>query len=208
MKKIKIGSILSILSLLVVGSVYGFWHQELEHTNHLKADTIQAEIAENFTPQEPEGTVDKEVSFQNKGSTDVFLRIAYVENWEKQGEAGETILLNNQLDGEDVSKKNWAANKEENWQDGEDGWFYYKHILKPGETTENVLESVSFPDYEQEKYQPYQEADYSLYFKVEMLQASTGDATLNKDEVNTDASATVFGKTPLVNYDNNQITWQ
>lgn len=60
----------------------------------------------------------------------------------------------------------------------------------------------------QEAYQNYGDADYSLYFKVEMLQASTGDATLNKDTVNQEASQTVFGKSADVDYKTNAVTWQ
>ncbi len=66
--------------LLVIGTTLAVWHQHIQHTNHLEADTIKAQVVENFTPSEPKDTVTKDVSFKNEGTTDVFVRVAYVEN--------------------------------------------------------------------------------------------------------------------------------
>ncbi|SHJ30917.1 BsaA family SipW-dependent biofilm matrix protein [Hespellia stercorisuis] len=203
-----IGAILGLSALLVIGTTFAVWYQRVQHTNHLVADTIRAEVTENYTPGEPENTVTKEVSFKNAGTTDVFVRAANIETWEKKDSSDEHMILSNKLDGQDVAVKNWTEVFSADWQDGGDGWFYYKHILKAGESTQDILSSVTFPDYTQPVYQEYEDADYSLYFKVEMLQASTGDATLNKDTVNEEASQTVFGKSLFVDYDSSTVTWQ
>lgn len=210
MKRIKnnLYLVLSLSIMLVIGTTLAIWHQNVQHINHLEADTIKSEIVENYTPHEPVGTVTKEVSFKNAGTTDVFVRMAYVESWEKEDKNKDTMLLKNQLKGQDVVKKNWTEVFFSKWDDGGDGWFYYKKVLTPGETTEKILSSVTFPDYTQEVYRSYEDADYSLYFKVEMLQASNGSATLNKDDVNQDASQTVFGKAATVDYDTNTVIWQ
>lgn len=194
--------------LLVIGTTLAVWHQRIQHTNHLEADTIKAQVVENFTPSEPKDTVTKDVSFKNEGTTDVFVRVAYVETWKKKDRNNETMLLSNQLSGKDVATKNWTKSFSDYWQDGKDGWFYYKYVLQSGESTEKILNSVTFPDYRQEAYKSYADADYSLYFKVEMLQASTGDATLNKDKVNEEASKTVFGKSATVDYVYKTVTWK
>lgn len=197
-----------LICLLAAGNTFAFWSQRVEHTNHLVADEIKAEVVENYKSSKPEQTVVKEVSFHNSGSTDAFVRIAYVETWEKEDTNKEKLILSNQADETDIATKNWTDSFNSQWQDGGDGWLYYNSILKAGESTDNILESVTFPDYTEDKYKDYENADYSLYFKVEMLQASTGDATLNKEKVNADASVTVFGKTAVVDADNGTVTWQ
>lgn len=169
---------------------------------------MKATVTEKYAPSTPDGTVTKEVSFKNDGTTDAFLRVAYVENWQKEDAEGNSVLLSNKANGTDVAVKNWTESFSGDWQDGKDGWFYYKYVLPSGESTEKILNSVTFPDYRQESYKSYADADYSLYFKVEMLQASTGDATLNKDKVNKEASKTVFGKSATVDYVYKTVTWK
>ncbi len=209
MKKfLKLGCLAGLLLVFTVGFIYAVWHQEVSQVNHLVADTIEAKMVENYTPSEPVGTVTKEVSFQNNGTTDVFLRVAKVETWTKKDEDNQEEILSNTLaDKTEVATKNWTSAWTNQWQDGNDGWFYYKYVLGPGETTDKILSSVTFPDTEQEAYQAYADADYALYFKVEMLQASTGDATLNKDDVNEKASTDVFGKQATVNQSTGNVTW-
>ncbi|MGU8456276.1 BsaA family SipW-dependent biofilm matrix protein [Clostridium perfringens] len=210
MKSIKnnLWAVLGLSVMFVIGTTLAIWYQSIQHTNHLGADTIKADVIENYTPSEPDGTVTKKVSFKNSGSTDVFVRVAYVETWEKEDQNNEKVILNNKLNETDIATKNWTNDFYTDWSDGGDGWLYYNYILKAGESTQEILNSVTFPDYAQAEYKNYGDAEYSLYFKVEMLQASTGDATLNRDEVNTEASQTVFGKLPFVNYNSNTVTWK
>lgn len=206
--KKKLWMILGLSALIVAGTTLAIWHQNIQKTNHLKADSMKATVTEKYTPSTPDSTVTKEVSFKNDGTTDAFLRVAYVENWQKEDAEGNSVLLSNKANGTEVAVKNWTKSFSDYWQDGKDGWFYYKYVLQSGESTEKILNSVTFPDYRQEAYKSYADADYSLYFKVEMLQASTGDATLNKDKVNEEASKTVFGKSATVDYVYKTVTWK
>ncbi|HFI0082141.1 TPA: BsaA family SipW-dependent biofilm matrix protein [Streptococcus suis] len=206
--KKKLWVILGLSALIVAGTTLAIWHQNIQKTNHLKADSMKATVTEKYTPSTPDSTVTKEVSFKNDGTTDAFLRVAYVENWQKEDAEGNSVLLSNKANGTEVAVKNWTKSFSDYWQDGKDGWFYYKYVLQSGESTEKILNSVTFPDYRQEAYKSYADADYSLYFKVEMLQASTGDATLNKDKVNEEASKTVFGKSATVDYVYKTVTWK
>lgn len=82
--KKKLWVVCGLSVLLVIGTTLAVWHQHIQHTNHLEADTIKAQVVENFTPSEPKDTVTKDVSFKNEGTTDVFVRVAYVETWEKR----------------------------------------------------------------------------------------------------------------------------
>lgn len=199
--------ILGCMALLLIGSSLAIWSGKLQQVNELKADTMSAKIEETFVQgAEPTGTVTKQVSFKNDSSCSTFLRVSYAETWETT-EGSEQKLLNNQINGIDVAKKNWLNGFGENsdlWQDGGDGWYYYKWVLQPDAQTETILESVTFPDYTGE-YKAYQDADYQLYFRMELLQASDSQSTLNSSEVNKNASQSVFGKTAVVTGDT--VSW-
>lgn len=199
--------ILGCMALLLIGSSLAIWSGKLQQVNELKADTMSAKIEETFVQgAEPTGTVTKQVSFKNDSSCSTFLRVSYAETWETT-EGSEQKLLNNQVNGIDVAKKNWLNGFGENsdlWQDGGDGWYYYKRVLQPDAQTETILESVTFPDYTG-KYKAYQDADYQLYFRMELLQASDSQSTLNSSEVNKNASQSVFGKTAVVTGDT--VSW-
>lgn len=197
------------LALLLIGSSFAFWSGKMEHTNKLKADTMNAVIKETFDSgnAKPSGTVQKKVSFKNDSTSAAFLRVSYGETWEKT-EEDEKLLLNNQVNGADVATKKWMNGFGENskfWTDGGDGWYYYNQVLKPGAETENILETVLFPEYSGD-YQDYKGADYQLYFRMELLQVSDSQSTLNSDEVNKKASQTVFGKEATVS--GTTVSWQ
>lgn len=208
-RKIKIVLLMAgCLALLLIALVFAFWSGKVEHTNVLKADVMKAGIEETFKQgTAPSGTVQKEVSFRNDSSCAAFLRVSCAETWEKT-EGESKVLLNNQLNGKDVADKNWANGFGQNsdlWQDGGDGWFYYRKVLKPGSQTEKILESITFPEYTGD-YQAYKGADYQLYFRMELLQNSDSQSTLNRNEVNQKATKTVFGKEASVNGEN--VSWK
>ena len=196
------------MALLLIGTCYAFWSGQIAHTNQLKADEVTAEIQEVFQQDTvPTGSVQKKVSFRNDSTSSVFLRVCYAETWQAT-EDDKVILLNNQVNGSDVAVKNWKNGFGEEsslWSDGGDGWFYYKKVLEPGAETENILEEVTFPDYTGE-YVDYRNADYQLYFRMEILQLSDSQSTLNSSEVNQAASTTVFGKEAMVNGDS--VAWE
>lgn len=202
-KKVKFVMFLAgCLLPLLISSSFAFWSGKIEHTNKLKADQMNAQIDETFEQgSQPSGTVEKKVAFKNDSTSAAFLRVAYAETWKKQSNDEDALLLNNQVNETDVAIKNWENGFAKNsnlWQYGGDGWFYYKRILKPGEMTDEILESVTFPEYSGD-YEDYKEAEYQLYFRMELLQASDSQSTLNRDEVNQKASSMVFGKEAVVN---------
>lgn len=194
-----------MIASLSIGTVSALWAEEIVHENKLVADEVKGSIVENFPSPSMTGDVTKEVSFTNSGTAAAFLRVAYSETWTKKS-GSDDVMLNNSVNGTDVATKNWSTAKNADWVDGGDGWLYYKKLLNPGETTEKILQSVSFPDYTQDDYKAYKDADYQLYFRMELLQASDSHATLNKDKVNEDSTSTVFGKKATVSGTN--VTWE
>lgn len=197
-----------LAAAVIAGATYAFWSTAMEHVNELGSDTVSAEIKETFDKgAAPDGTVTKKVSFRNSGSASAFLRISYVESW-TSGSGDEKQLLSNTSDGTDVAGKTWTEffRDSKNWEKGSDGWYYYRKLLPPGESTENIMDSVTFPEYTG-KYQEYGSADYELYFRMELLQASDSKSTLNSDEVNEQAGSTVFGRKASLDADGT-VTWE
>lgn len=207
-KKRLILFLLGCLALFMIGSSFAFWSGKIEHTNVLKADKMKAEINEVFEKgSEPTGTVQKEVRFKNNSSSAAFLRVSYGETWERT-EDGEAVLMNNQINGTDVATKSWQNGFGEDsdlWTDGGDGWFYYNRVLEPQGETDKILTSVTFPEYAGD-YADYCTADYQLYFRMELLQVSDSQFTLNSDEVNQKASSSVFGKEAVIN--GTTVSWK
>ena len=197
------------LTLFLVAATFAIWSGKLEQTNELKADQISAKVEETFEQgSKPSGTVTKEVAFRNDGTSSAFLRVSYAETWEKS-DGDSKLLLNNQVKGTDVAIKNWKdgfGSDNGEWYSGDDGWFYYKKIMKPGTSTDKILESVRFPDDYSGDYAEYKDADYQLFFRMELLQASVSQSTLNSSEVNKNASTTVFGKEAVIEGEN--VKWQ
>ena len=192
-----------VVGLVSFGMVYALWQHEITHTNNLVADTMNASIKETFTQgTPPTGEVPKAVAFKNDSSCASFLRIAYSETW-TSGSGTDAVILSNKVNGTDVATKNFNWT---DWQDGGDGWYYYKKVLEPGKSSSQLLDKVTFPEYTGD-LADYADADYQLYFRMELLQASDSPRTLNSDEVNAKSTKDVWGKTATVG-NNGVVTWQ
>ena len=180
-----------VLILTVLGATYAYTTHENELINLLKAHTVSGEVIEGGSVGEekefsltPGGNVEKKVQFKNTGDTAVFLRVAYAEMW--TDEDGKLLPHD-----PSYATPNWAAAWGSEWSNGGDGWYYYKKILKAGDTTAEVLSSVSFlntPTLPTE----YAQGNYQLTFAMEVVQCS------NEATVNTDALSKTFGKTATI----------
>lgn len=107
----------------------------------LNDDTINPETeelepfpVEGFDLVMPGDVVDKIVSVTNDGDNPIWVRIKLDRSIILAGEAADVDFNVLGLDLND-----------EDWTEGEDGWFYYNEILAPDETTENLFTQVTFP---------------------------------------------------------------
>lgn len=169
--------LLVLLLLAAIGVTYAQGFHSLSLKNQVRTATVEGVITENF-PNDgiywEEGKINtKEVSFANEGSADVFLRISVGENWIYTEPNGDTVALGSVSDDIEVAEKIWTSDWEENWQDGGDGWMYYKKVLKAGTSTEKVLTGIDFHDVNDMRYG---DASYALTFQMEMVQASDEEA--------------------------------
>lgn len=125
-----------------------------------------------------------EISFKNEGagSSKVLLRIAYSETWSKT----DGTIVSNVANNTNVVTKSWTDAFNQDFVNGNDGWYYYKKVLNPEETVK-VLNSITLADSSYSKY------NYDLSFRFESVQA---DAT---------AANTLWGKNVTVN--DGAVTW-
>lgn len=196
MKALKTKAILPAVVLLAaaaIGTTFAWQTWQAGITNELNAHQTDIEVKEEFTPYEK-----KKVWFKNTGTSCVFLRVSYVETWKKDG-----LLLSNEAGDREVAEKLWtpAWGDPNLWEPGDDGWYYYKKVLKAGAETDSVLENVVFEHLPEE----YQNAEYGLYFQAEAVQCSDGSSTLNSAEVNRRATRELFGREAMVTGDD--VTW-
>lgn len=185
------GAALFLALSLGIGTTGAVIRHQMSLSNQIKTPTVNVTVEENIEGKPKNGVKQKEVSFKNTGTADVFLRMAYAEMWSyTDGTAAPVILPNRDSDA--MAEISWDKEWNTHWYDGEDGWYYYRRVLKPDESTEPVTVSVTFPaNYADARYAA---ADYELHFQTEAVQASDELA------VSKSAAETVF-KRNLLSYD-------
>lgn len=189
-----------IVVVFGVGTTYAYNLHSIQQDNRLKASKVEGEIIENgnFVEEESSfllvkgGTTKKEVQFKNTGVSAVFVRVSFGETWRDGFGAWLTG------DNEYVTL-HWTKEWEDEWQLGDDGWYYYKKILEPNTLTAEVLTAVEFESDENLPLE-YQSAYYQLFFTMESVQYS------EDMEVNDGALESVFDRSATVT--DGVVTWE
>ena len=184
-----------VLTTTVLGATYAYTVHKNELENLLKAHIVSGEVIEEGASVgeskdyqlTPGANTAKRVQFKNTGDVAVFLRVAYSETWvDKDGKPLAHVASYATPTWTTV----WTSSSGE-WTNGGDGWYYYKKILKAGDTTAQVLSGVSFlstPALPSD----YAGGDYQLTFVMEVVQCS------DETTVNNNALSKTFGKTATV----------
>lgn len=206
---------LFLLALAAVGSfAVGVTAAAVLHymslDNRLRTPKAEAQVEEDLSDG-------KKVKFTNTGTANVFIRVAWGESWRLDASPGE--ILSNQCETRvegawvqaaepqwlGVENKSEGSSDEILWQDGGDGWWYYKKVLPPGEETEYILETVDFTNLEklkEEDLEKYKKASYDLHFTLEAVQASE-DCQVSQDAVHA-----LFGEKTFVAETGKAETWE
>ena len=183
--------IITWIIVMGIGATYAYNQHHVKQENLLKASLVSGEIEENDNSVEESqgfelrpGEVEKRVRFKNTGEKAVFIRVSFGETW--LGKADELLVLD-----DTYVTLHWSDAWNDEWQLGDDGWYYYKRILKSKETTAEVLSSVEFAS---SSNMPaiYQNAIYQLFFTMEVVQYS------EEEDVNNDALQKVFNRTATI----------
>ena len=135
----------------------------------------------------PGTTVTKIVQVKNTGTGDAWIRIGFDDGTAyDNGRLMDAGIID--ADGKlDVEKFGALADKHhviefntEDWEKevgeaGETVYFYYKHKLAPGETTEPLMKEVRFPA---EMGNVYQSSKLELIFNAQAVQAKNNGETV------------------------------
>ena len=122
----------AVLSLLCIGGIAAYLTTAAKITNTVTVGYNEVEIVEDFTPpieMKPGISFQKEVAVSNTGPVDCFVRV---------------LSLFSRSDMEDLCDVNYNT---QDWEYNEtDQYWYYKHSLKTGETTEPLFDTVKIHD--------------------------------------------------------------
>ena len=121
-----------IVGLLCIGGIAAYLTAAAKITNTVTVGYNEIEIVEDFTPpieMKPGVSFQKEVAVSNTGPVDCFVRV---------------LSLFSRSDMEDLCDVNYNT---QDWEYNEtDQYWYYKHSLKAGETTEPLFDTVKIHD--------------------------------------------------------------
>lgn len=190
-----------MLCISTIGGIYAWSKLSASVTNKIKTPTVDTEVVETF---DEESKVDwltpvtKEVQFKNTGTAPVFMRVSYAEFWK----SNDNKILSGIVNGQEIATKNWTSSWQNEWVDGNDGWYYYKKVLQPDQLTSRVMESLTFHTPELNP-NPYVIADYTLKFASEAVQYSSKDMAVNHRAVTAN-----FGVDFISIDSNGNITWK
>jgi len=140
-----------ILSVVFAGSIFAYWQQSADTLNILTMASYKAEIVEKYRQPscvDPSEAVEKRVDIKNSGTVDILVRASVKKIFGTRN--GGVFEEDKNLDGEMIEIRFTSKY----WHQGEDGWFYYKNVLKAGEKTkEPLMESFRLSEKADNAYQ-------------------------------------------------------
>ncbi|MDA9471774.1 hypothetical protein [Enterococcus sp. 5H] len=156
-----------VIVCLIIGSTaaYAAMTMREEKVNLFQIGNLQTKIDEVFTEPTtilPNKPIEKKVTITNSGTVNQFVRVMLHPEVRIESK-GATQLLPSKIGNEILLDLNSA-----NWKLGEDGYYYYLNVLKPGKSnaTENLFTQVKLKS---GLGQEYQQAVFSLLIKVEAI---------------------------------------
>ncbi len=167
-----------VFGILAVIETYSYFFGTLPTVNPFSTGRAGVHLSEDFNASDrwvPGEEKKKEAVFGNDGTQDVLLRVRFQKELIKSDDSYETsdaILSGFQL--------NYADTFEADWELHSDGWYYYKKLLKPNETTGKTLVSVTMnPAIGNDQHQnqtDYSNAKMNIEVKGEVVQASAASS--------------------------------
>lgn len=157
----------AILVLSLTAAVFGSWSVPGNTINYLTMSSYQTRIVEKYQVPEyvnPSDEIVKVVYIENTGTVDTLVRVS-VEKVFGTTQADGTFLRDETLDPDMIEIRyhdDW-------WEKKEDGYFYYKEILKAGtRTKEPLLESYRLSEKADNRYR---KKDARIIISMESVQA-------------------------------------
>lgn len=143
MKKISKKSLLLVggCAVLAVSCVLAYFFSSMQVTNLFSVGEANVYLNETFDVDDkwvPGEEKEKTVNFGNDGDMDVVIRAKFTPILKLEN--GETVTDKAVLNGFQLNYIDTFPNE---WEKGDDGWYYYKKVLAPEEKTGETLTSVT-----------------------------------------------------------------
>ncbi len=132
----------------IIGGTIAFFTSTISFDNIFGTKPYNVLVTEEFTSPDnwkPGTTTPKKVNIQNKASIEVAVRVKFEGSWV---DIDGKQINGNIGNGEEAAILNFAKDYANYWDFNvanlESGWYYYKISLKAGESTHDLLQSVTF----------------------------------------------------------------
>ena len=150
--------LIALLIVALVGLVGGTWAYFTSQTsfeNKFKTADYKVEYSEDFTSPEnwlPGTTTNKTLTVKNDGDVDVAVRVRFEEKWTAKNKSSLPLEQTQEPGSKKVEAAvmNFHLSYEEKWESEKEAdgneytWYYYKTRLGNNESTETLIDSVTF----------------------------------------------------------------
>lgn len=212
---VKAKGILAALGLLLVtaaGVTAAYYASQKKFENEFKVDKPGVAVVEKFNPSDlwvPGEEKSKEVWFTNTGEQDMLLRFSVEVEWEP-GMEPKTEPGTETRSASDVVELYWNLGEGDRGEGIPVGftdieqngtkYYYYNKVLKAGESTEHVLESVKFKTNLSNSKDGHENSDFS---NTQINLTIKGETVLADEEAK--AAADLWKMTGTITGDT--VTW-
>lgn len=158
--------------LLSSGLTYASWREQGDTVNKITMASVKGQIVEQYEQDPvlyPNGTADKIVQVKNTGTADALPRVKIEKAWGDGRDENGRLLIDPELSTDNIeityNTEHWTYNEE-------DGYFYYKEVLKPGDTTVSLFDSFTING--ENTGGEYKNKLADIIVNMEMVQAAGG----------------------------------
>lgn len=134
--------ILIMVFLFSSGMTLASWRTEDSTVNSITMGSVSGHIIEEYNQGQtvsPSATVTKKVQVENTGTMDVIVRVKIEKAWGDYRDSDGKLKVNPTLSTDNILIT-YNTNK---WLYRDDGYFYFKDVLKPGEITPTLFDSFT-----------------------------------------------------------------
>ncbi len=162
---------LAVILAIGISTTLSFLHTETNDVeNTFQPSEVKCEVVEKFS-----GNKKTEVKIKNTGDTTAYLRATVLVNWMKKGtEEGlenDEFLPNVPQRGVDYEIA-YGQDKDINWIQGKDGFWYYIKPVEPNGETSALIDTVTAKNSEKDGY------NLTVEIICTAIQASPSNAVL------------------------------
>lgn len=170
-------SLAAVFAVSAAGTTLAVWRKVNTSDHVVNTAAVTGKIVEQYDGAEgiyPGRTTEKVVNVQNTGTADSVVRIKVEKAWGAERDEDGSLAVDESVPTDNIL----IDYNTEYWQyDEEDGYFYYKGVLKPGETTAEPL----FKEFTIDKLTTgpeYAGLTADIWVKMECVQAAFGGSSI------------------------------